>query len=38
MAVSRDLLIQAPHSSDRVRLTRIADWAGSVIAVRRIVI
>jgi hypothetical protein len=37
LAISHDLIIQAPHSHARVQITRIADWARSVTAARRIV-
>jgi cell wall-associated NlpC family hydrolase len=37
LAISYDLIIQAPHSHARVQITRIADWARSVTAARRIV-
>jgi hypothetical protein len=37
MAVGSGLLVQAPHTGDVVKVSRVFDWASQVAAIRRIV-
>ena len=37
MAIGQGLLVQAPHSGDQVKISKISAWADNLSAIRRVI-